>query len=434
MAASRIRAGAVMPGFDEVRTKRKRRLIALRLDLTVQQTTAAALRLSARNPAHWQAEVEVLWGGDESIAFLSVRSAFAAMLEAVAWPEKSEVLVTGINIVDMVRIIDSLGHVAVPIDIDPETLAPDIAEIARRIGPATRALVVAHLFGGSIDLSEVMNVARSRDVMVIEDCAQAYTTRRARDPRESDVRLFSFGLLKTGTALGGALVDVADLGLREKMRNIQTSWRRQSRLSYAAKVSKAFFFLLLQRPVAYGFFSRLCAAAGSSSAVVLRKLTRGFGRGDAAALLRGLRLQPCTPLLAMLAWRLSSENGHRISRRATAGNRMMARLAGLEQADLTRIGYSQARHSHWLVPVSVPDPEGLTRELARAGFDSHGASNIIAIGGPRATSTISGLVFLPCYPEMTDEARDRVCQVVLSHCRGRGEGKVAAGPHSRERG
>ncbi|MDQ3244308.1 MAG: hypothetical protein M3Q09_11310, partial [Gemmatimonadota bacterium] len=191
--------------------------------------------------------------------------------------------------------------------------------------------------------------------------------------------------------------------------------------SYAVKVAKAFVLLPLQHPLVYGLFSRVCVAANSSSGAVLRKMTRGFGSAGAAALLRAVRQQPCTPLLAMLAWRLTHEDGLRLARRKVAGERMLAGIAHLGGSGLTCIGHRQPLHSHWLVPVSVQNPDRLRTDLARAGFDAHGASNVVAIGGSRATSMVNGLVFLPCYPEMDVDARDRVAAVVRSHFTGHAE-------------
>ena len=403
-----------------IRHRLKRRIYpALRLDFGISHAVAALARMGACGPARWQSRVESEWGGGEAIAFLSVRSAFAAMLEALAWPEKSEVLITGINIADMAGIVGSLGHVPVPIDLDPETLAPDPAEIVSKIGPATRAIVVAQLFGGRIEMGPLVAVARRHGLLTIDDSAQAYATRSNRGLRECDVRLFSFGLLKSGTALGGAIAEVGDTVLRMRMRTIQAAWRRQTKLNHAVKIAKALMLLLLQRPAVYGLFSRLCAVAGTSSSVVLRRVTRGFGGSGTEALLGRLRRQPCAPLLALLTWRLATEDGRRIARRAAAGSRMMAGLADLDSYGLTCLGQKQERHTRWLTPVSVPDPEELRHALVEAGFDASGASNVIAIGGKRVTSMVEGLVFLPCYPEMSEAARARVCTVARNHALGR---------------
>jgi len=388
----------------------------LRLDLTFSQALAAVVRLSARNPRRWQTDIEAEWMGGDAVAFLSVRSAFTALLEALGWPMRSEILITGINITDMTRIIESFGYIPVPIDVDPATLAPDPSEIAEKIGPATRGIVVAQLFGGHSDITPLLDVARRHGLIVIEDSAQAFTTRAARGCRQSDVRLFSFGLLKTGTALGGAVVEVGNAKLRQAVREIQSSWSRQPRWSYAARIAKAFMMLLLQRPAAYGLFSRLCAAAGSSSGAVVRRFTRGFGNDDTAALLQALRQQPCAPLLAMLAWRLTTDDGSRVARRAEIGERIIEGLEDLPEARVNCLGHAQTRRTHWLLPMSVPDPDGLRRDLALAGVDAHGASNVVAIGGRRATAMIDGLVFVPCYPELSDDARARLCDVVRAHC------------------
>jgi len=391
---------------------------------------AAAVRLVANDPARWRSDVERSWSGGEAVAFLSVRSAFTALLEALDWPARSEILITGINIADVARIIGSFGHVAVPIDLAPSTLTPDPAEVEAMIGPATRGLMVAHLFGGHLDMVPLLDLARRHNLIVLEDCAQAYITRQACEPRQCDVRLFSFGLLKTGTALGGAIAEVADPLLREAMRNVQGGWPVQARFAHAVKVAKAFMFLLLQRPMAYSAFSRLCVASGSSSGMVLRKWTRGFGNGDVVSLLKAVRQRPCAPLLAMLAWRLSNEDGQRVTRRKATGEKMMASLAGLSGAGLILLGNDQDRHSHWLMPVCVSDPAELRDKLTRAGFDAHAASNVVAIGGSRVAAMIRGLVFLPCYPEMKEAALDLMCTTVHAHCTAQRRGGYGLGRHS----
>jgi perosamine synthetase len=243
-------------------------------------------------------------------------------------------------------------------------------------------------------------------------CAQRYTTRAALEPRVSDVRLFSFGLLKTGTALGGAIAEVGDSRLRARMEQVQSHWRPQTRRAYAGKVMKSLLFIALQQPLGYRFFARVCAMAGSSSGEVVRRLTRGFGRLEGKALLDAFRRRPSRPLLRMLAWRLTREDGKRVLRRARAGERMFHRLKETSLAGTVMMGAAQADRTHWVVPISTSDPDAVRRELATEGFDACGASNVVAIGGREATRMIEGLVFLPCYPEMNARTRDRIAAVV----------------------
>ena len=399
------------------RRRSRRRFIeplypAHRLDWNRSHAIAAVTALTHRNPVRAEAAILDAWGTADAMAFLSVRSALAALLESVNWPRGSEILVSGVNIGDIPKIIRSFGHVVVPIDIDPSTLACSMDELKEKLNDNTRAVIVAHLFGGCMDVRPLIEFARVNRLLLIEDCAQRYTTRRALEPRLSDVRLFSFGLLKTGTALGGAIAEVGDRRLRNRMHEVQRSWRRQRRTTYAGKIAKSCLFLGVQQPVAYRFFAEVCKVAGSSSGAVLRKLTRGFGGLDGDALLQAFRCQSSAPLLRMLAWRLAHEDGERVGRRALAGERLHYRLGAMSGSAVLAIGAAQANRTHWLVPIFTKRPDILRMQLADAGFDAYGASNVIAVGGKRATEMIDGLVFLPCYPEMSGRTRDRIAAVV----------------------
>src|SRR5690606_31664613 len=127
---------------------------------------------------------------------------------------------SALNIKGMIKIVDRQGLTPVPIDLDIEHMAPRLELIERAITPATRAIVVAHLFGTRLDLAPLAAIARRRGIMLIEDCAQAFDGSRYRGHPEADVSMFSFGPLKTATALGGAILRVRDPALLSRMREI----------------------------------------------------------------------------------------------------------------------------------------------------------------------------------------------------------------------
>lgn len=59
------------------------------------------------------------------------------------------------------------------VDVDSEYYAIDPADLERRITPATKAIVVVHLFGHPAPMDEIMAIAKKHKIAVIEDCAQA---------------------------------------------------------------------------------------------------------------------------------------------------------------------------------------------------------------------------------------------------------------------
>src|SRR5205814_10141043 len=129
---------------------------------------------------------------------------------ALSLPTGDEIAFSSITHPDMVRIARAHGLRSLPVDLDPETLAPRADALERAITPRTRLLIVAHLFGGRADLAPLAEIATRHRLLVVEDCAQCLRGSEDLGDEQADVSLFSFGSTKTATALGGALARVGD--------------------------------------------------------------------------------------------------------------------------------------------------------------------------------------------------------------------------------
>jgi dTDP-4-amino-4,6-dideoxygalactose transaminase len=158
----------------------------------------------------------------ESLICLSIRSGFDLLLSELALPAGSEVLIS-VTIPAMPRILAEHGLVPVPVDIDMSTLSVTAEALRNAVTPQTKAIVVAHLFGSRMDMEPVLAVAREYQLFVIEDCAQAYAGPTFKGHPESDVRMFSFGPIKTATTIGGAVLFIRDPVLRVKMERSGSS-------------------------------------------------------------------------------------------------------------------------------------------------------------------------------------------------------------------
>ena len=69
------------------------------------------------------------------------------------------------------------GAVPVIADIDRDSQVVTAASLEAAITPRTRAIIVVHLAGWPCPMPEIMALARSRGIRVIEDCAQAHGAR-----------------------------------------------------------------------------------------------------------------------------------------------------------------------------------------------------------------------------------------------------------------
>ncbi len=84
-----------------------------------------------------------------------------------------EVVTTAMTFCSTVNAIIHAGATPVLADMDPETLNISAEEIARKLTPRTRAILLVHFAGRPCEMDEILALARERDLRVIEDCAHA---------------------------------------------------------------------------------------------------------------------------------------------------------------------------------------------------------------------------------------------------------------------
>ena len=390
-----------------------------RIDIGWADLARAALwsALPFRAPAEDRI-AETIWPGhDGVIACLTERSGFDLILQALSWPTGGEVLVSAVTIHDMVRIVEHHGLTAVPIDIDERDMSPRVESIERAVTPQTRAILVAHLFGAVCPMEPIIEWARARGVLVFEDCAQAFDGSYTGHP-ESDVVMFSFGPIKTATALGGGLLRVNDEELCRKVRDLHAARPRQSRVSFLKRVALYSLLKAIAGRAAFGTLVAVCRLLNRDHNSLLNNAVRNIP-GD---LLAGLRQFPGPPLLRLIQRRIRHFDRNRLQDRAVRG-RLLARTL---DASVQCPGADAETHSFWVFPARFDDVDGTIASLARAGFDATDGSQLQPVAAPEdradldpthAREALSNTVYLPVYPEMPEREVERMGRVLLDALR-----------------
>ena len=363
--------------------------------------------------------VESLWPAPENtLACLSVRTGFDLLLAVLDLPRGSEVLVSALTIPDMIRIIEQHGLVPVPVDIDPQRMAPPEERWRAAITPATRLVLVAHLFGGRTEMGPLVELAHRHNLLVVEDCAQAYSGLSYEGDPQADASMFSFGTIKYGTALGGAVIRVRDRGLLAADAGRQCSYPVQPRWPYLKRLAKyAMLKSLAARPIA-ALYVRVCRAIDYDYDRAINAAARGFPGDDFFA---QIRRQPSSPLLATLERRLKALRFPPVgaARRQRKGpgsgppkNRRLPRRAVVP-------------HTYWVFPILVEQPAELLEHLTLAGFDATQGQSLCVVAPPAdrvgqkataAENLLANVVFLPFYPELPPAASKRLAATVLAFC------------------
>jgi len=128
--------------------------------------------------------------GSEVQAFEREAAAFLGARFAVGVASGSDALVLGADLLGLghgaevlmptftffasASCVARLGGKPVFVDLDPETLNMDLDQAARKLTPATRGILPVHLFLQPTPMHEVLALARTHGLKVLEDAAEAW--------------------------------------------------------------------------------------------------------------------------------------------------------------------------------------------------------------------------------------------------------------------
>ncbi len=160
--------------------------------------------------AAFEAEFAAYCGAACGIGLNSGTSALHLALLAAGVGPGDEVITVPFTFVATVAAIIYTGARPVFVDIEPVSFTIDASRIEAAITPHTKAIVPVHLYGQPADMDPILEIARRRGLVVIEDAAQAhgaaYKGRRAGSL--GDMGCFSFYPAKNLGAYGegGAVV------------------------------------------------------------------------------------------------------------------------------------------------------------------------------------------------------------------------------------
>ncbi|HZT70667.1 MAG TPA: DegT/DnrJ/EryC1/StrS family aminotransferase [Terriglobia bacterium] len=136
-----------------------------------------------------------------------------------------EVITTPISWVSTANAILLTGASVVFADVDPVSLNIDPKSVADKITSNTKAIVVVHLYGQPCDMDSLVDLARTRGISIIEDCAHApgaeYKGRKT--GTLGDIGVFSFHQQKNMTTLGeGGMLTTSDDHLFERLLSFRS--------------------------------------------------------------------------------------------------------------------------------------------------------------------------------------------------------------------
>lgn len=198
---------------------------------------------------------------------------------------------TGINIGDMIKIIEEHGLVPIPIDLDPYTMAPKLSQLKAATTSRTKACLFAYLYGVTYDIEPYVDFLKSKNIEIIEDCAQSWRGLDTfRGNKNALMTMFSFGSIKYNTAFYGAVTIVREKApqngkdqlLVDNMKDIQSHYSQLCLNEYVSKIKKTYLLglSLTNKALVWSFRTYFERFRREDIEEFTVKRMRGFPPGD----------------------------------------------------------------------------------------------------------------------------------------------------------
>lgn len=204
------------------------------LDDAIARTIDAGQFVLGPSVEGFERDFAAFCGVGHAVGVASGTDALELALRAVGVRQGDEVLAPANTCVPTIAAIEGAGAVPVLVDVDPRTRTLDPDRLAEAVGPRARAIVAVHLYGRCAPMGAILELAEARDLVVVEDAAQAHGAEHEgrRAGALGRVAAFSFYPTKNLGALGdGGAVLTDDAELAERVRRLRSYGERERYLS-----------------------------------------------------------------------------------------------------------------------------------------------------------------------------------------------------------
>ena len=152
---------------------RQYKLISEEADRAVLEILNSGNYIGGQAVATFERQFAEYTGVAECVSCNSGTDALYLALRALNIGAGDEVITSPFTFFATAEVISRVGAKPIFIDIDLDTFNLDPAQIERAITPKTKAIMPVHLFGQPVDMTAIMAIAKTHNLIVIEDCAQA---------------------------------------------------------------------------------------------------------------------------------------------------------------------------------------------------------------------------------------------------------------------
>lgn len=144
------------------------------IDLGIKRVLDSGVYLLGKQNEVFCANFAAYCGTKYALGVANGLDALNLILKGYGFGHGDEVIVPANTYIASILAISQNSCIPVLVEPDPATYNINPALIEEKISPATKAIMVVHLYGQAAPMSEILGIAQKYDLKVIEDAAQAH--------------------------------------------------------------------------------------------------------------------------------------------------------------------------------------------------------------------------------------------------------------------
>jgi dTDP-3-amino-3,4,6-trideoxy-alpha-D-glucose transaminase len=125
----------------------------------------------------FEADFAAYCEADEAIGVSSGTEALVLALRALGIGRGDEVVVPANTFIATAEAVSAVGATPRLVDVDPETGLLTAEIVQRALTPRVRCVIPVHLYGATVDMDPILELARDAKIPVLEDACQAHGAR-----------------------------------------------------------------------------------------------------------------------------------------------------------------------------------------------------------------------------------------------------------------
>lgn len=162
-----------MQGLQMVDLKRQYQNIKTEVDAAIQSVIDNTAFINGPEVKHFATELADYLGVKHVIPCANGTDALQIALMALGLKPGDEVITPSFTYIATVEVVALLRLKPVFVDVDVDTFTMNIDSVRNAITDKTKAIIPVHLYGQSVNMEELLDLANEKNIPVIEDNAQA---------------------------------------------------------------------------------------------------------------------------------------------------------------------------------------------------------------------------------------------------------------------